>query len=588
MTTSDSFDDERDPQGDLTGGGEASVLPPPVARNFAVEPPVAPPPVRVAPPALSPPPVRPPAAARVFAEPPVAAVVAASEAPPLDGGFGGFVIDTTKPKGKVVEEQPQADGEAEGEDAEGVKGRKRSFFDFAPPWLISLVVHLIIIISLAIVVTPVGDGLNSLLLTIGQSDLQSDGEFTEFQMGQDEVIDVNDAMDLEPLAPVDLLSSAEMELDGEKSELVEFEKGLGEEILPVAKMFVGRSGAMRKTLLSVYGGTAKTEDAVELGLKWLTRQQGRDGSWSIRGPYGDGASGENKVAATAMALLAFLGAGHTHQGGEYRGTVSKGIKWLVEQQDRDGFFCKEGASHQRTYAQAQSSIVVCELYGMTEDSWLREPAQLALNYAQRAQGPDGGWRYQPGDPGDTSVTGWYVMALQSGMASGLEVDQSVLYKVRNYLDEAAVGDGSEYAYQPGGAASAAMSAEGLLCRQYLGWEHSQAEMITGVNRLVDQDWMFTREDNNVYYWYYATQVLHHFGGSQWKAWNDLMKEELPDMQVKQGREAGSWAPQRDRWASVSGGRLMMTCFSIYCLEVYYRHMPLYQGGKNKDDAKTGG
>jgi hypothetical protein len=225
---------------------------------------------------------------------------------------------------------------------------------------------------------------------------------------------------------------------------------------------------------------------------------------------------------------------------------------------------------------------------MTEDSWLREPAQLALNYAQRAQGPDGGWRYQPGDPGDTSVTGWYVMALQSGMASGLEVDQAVLYKVRNYLDEAAVGDGSEYAYQPGGAASAAMSAEGLLCRQYLGWEHSQPEMITGVNRLVDQDWMFTREDNNVYYWYYATQVLHHFGGSQWKAWNDLMKEELPDMQVKQGREAGSWAPQRDRWASVSGGRLMMTCFSIYCLEVYYRHMPLYQGGKQKDDAKTGG
>jgi hypothetical protein len=33
---------------------------------------------------------------------------------------------------------------------------------------------------------------------------------------------------------------------------------------------------------------------------------------------------------------------------------------------------------------------------------------------------------------------------------------------------------------------------------------------------------------------------------------------------------------------------MMTCFSIYCLEVYYRHMPLYQGGKQKDDAKTGG
>jgi hypothetical protein len=460
---------------------------------------------------------------------------------------------------------------------------RRSLFDYSPAWLVSLIFHLIVLMALALFVTPVGEGLNNLLLTIGQSDVESVGEFAEFSIGEEmEVDDPTDAMTLDSLAEVDALEMADLQLDTSSPEFVAIEEGLGSEILPVASMFVGRSGAMRKTLLSMYGGTSATEDAVKLGLKWLQRQQGKDGSWSLRGPYNDGASGENRVAATAMALLAFLGDGQTHLQGDYQATVAKGIKWLVKQQDRDGFFAKEGQSHQRTYAQAQSSIVVCELYGMTEDSWLRDPAQLALSFAERAQGPDGGWRYNPGDPGDTSVTGWYVMALQSGVAAGLDVDQSTLYKVREFLNRVGNGDGSEYSYQPSGVSSAAMTAEGLLCRQYLGWERDEPGLIRGVNRLVSDDWIFAREDNNVYYWYYATQVLHHFGDEPWRQWNEVMRQELPAMQVKEGREAGSWAPQRDRWASVSGGRLMMTCFSIYCLEVYYRHMPLYQAGQKEE------
>jgi len=258
---------------------------------------------------------------------------------------------------------------------------RRSLFDYSPAWLVSLIFHLIVLMALALFVTPVGEGLNNLLLTIGQSDVESVGEFAEFSIGEEmEVDDPTDAMTLDSFAEVDALEMAE-QLDTTAPEFVAIEEGLGSEILPVASMFVGRSGAMRKTLLSMYGGTSATEDAVKLGLKWLERQQGKDGSWSLRGPYGDGASGENRVAATAMALLAFLGDGQTHLQGDYQATVAKGIKWLVRQQDRDGFFAKDGQSHQRTYAQAQSSIVVCELYGMTEDSWLRDPAQLALSFA---------------------------------------------------------------------------------------------------------------------------------------------------------------------------------------------------------------
>jgi hypothetical protein len=53
-----------------------------------------------------------------------------------------------------------------------------------------------------------------------------------------------------------------------------------------------------------------------------------------------------------------------------------------------------------------------------------------------------------------------------------------------------------------------------------------------------------------------------------------MARQLPEMQIKKGRERGSWAPQQDVWGHY-GGRLYTTCLAIYMLEVYYRHLPIY-------------
>jgi hypothetical protein len=57
-----------------------------------------------------------------------------------------------------------------------------------------------------------------------------------------------------------------------------------------------------------------------------------------------------------------------------------------------------------------------------------------------------------------------------------------------------------------------MTAEALLCRQYLGWDRNDPRMLEGarllLNHPVDYD-----DDENVYYWYYATQMLHHMGGT---------------------------------------------------------------------------
>ncbi len=340
-------------------------------------------------------------------------------------------------------------------------------------------------------------------------------------------------------------------------------------------MFSGRIGVERQRLLEQYGGTPETENAVEQGLRWLSRQQGDDGSWSLQGPYEDGASRENRTAATAMALIAFTGDGHTHQAGDYRQNVEKGFHWLVNQQDEAGRFARKELSHHQAYTQAQASIALSECYALTGDPTLKEPAQLAIRYAEDAQGPVGGWRYSPGAAGDLSVTGWYVMALQTGLAAKLTIDRSRIDKTMDFLNTVQTDDdGALYGYLPDLEATAGMTAEGLLCRQYLGWPHDHQGLGRGVTRLANE-WRFDSNNMDVYYWFHASQAIRHHGGIPWLAWNESMRVELPGLQIQAGPEAGSWDPQPDRWGKSTGGRLFTTCFAIYCLEVYYRHQPLY-------------
>ncbi len=339
--------------------------------------------------------------------------------------------------------------------------------------------------------------------------------------------------------------------------------------------------ARRKGLIGLYGGNRVTEAAVNKGLAWLARNQRRNGSWSLSGPYSNGVPHkglDNEAAATAMALLAFQGAGHTHLGGKFKRNVTSGWRWLLKQQDSSGSFFKFGLNSHRFYTHALCTIAVCELYGMTKDEKYKYPAQRAIDYCIQTQSPQGGWRYSPNVDSDVSVTGWVVMALQSARMAGLEVPKETLYNVERYLDSVARRDGARYPYQRNGDVRLAMTAEALLMRQYLGWKRDDPRLVAGVKWITSPDNLINFEhDRNVYYWYYATQVAHHMGGDYWKRWNKVMSRVLPEQQVPRGRESGSWDPNRptaDQWSS-NGGRLFVTCLSICMLEVYYRHLPIY-------------
>jgi hypothetical protein len=339
----------------------------------------------------------------------------------------------------------------------------------------------------------------------------------------------------------------------------------------------GREEGIKKTLVRAYGGTALTEESVRAGLSWLMRQQRSKGTWSMRGPYKGGANIENEEAATGLALLAFQGAGYTTAGktsDPYTRVVTRGWKALLRNQQSDGrFFGNLTPEQHSLYTQAICTIAICELYGMTHDDTYLQPAQKAVDYCVKIQSPEGGWRYQPGVDSDMSVTGWFAMAMQSARMAGIEVPSPVFDRISKFLDTVARDEGSRYGYQFNAGATKPLTAEGLLCRQYLGWPHGDKRLRGGVDFLLANlpNW----NDRNVYYWYYGTQVCHHMEGLDWQKWNGVMRQLLPEHQEKHGPERGSWDPVGDRWGDTAG-RIYVTCLSLYVLEVYYRHLPLYE------------
>jgi hypothetical protein len=348
--------------------------------------------------------------------------------------------------------------------------------------------------------------------------------------------------------------------------------------------FAGRSGATRVKMAIEGGGNTASEAAVARGLTWIASHQAPDGHWALDSfnQHGNckcnGFGQRNDIAGTAFGLLPLLGAGEHHRNAKarYGKHCEKGLKYLIEKQKDDGNF---GGG---MYAHGLATIAMCEAYAMTSDPKLKQPAQKAINYIRAAQHDAGGWRYQPRQPGDTSVVGWQVMALKSGQMAGLEVDDArnpTFAKAMKFLDSVMESDGGGYGYT-GKGRTPTMTAVGLLCRQYMGWGPRNANLLAGVQTLKQTP---PGKLNSMYYYYYATQVLHHLGGEDWKAWNEKMRDTVMARQDKgNSHSRGSWDPKGDAHAS-QGGRLMHTSLSLLTLEVYYRHLPLYRRdllGKN--------
>jgi hypothetical protein len=513
------------------------------------------------------------------------------------------VAHSAGPPHATARPQTSADAAtADGDDEAGAEPRHRGALAavlprpplrLLPAWLVSLILHLMTLLVLALwIVQPPPEPVSLHLATaIGDQNVLGDeatakdpladafefdqpGSSRPAELPIEPVVAGNDAFAIESLN-MDLPDPQALSPDVVSRSLMPVERALA------GRMFAGRDPRLRAARLKSEGGTSFTEAAVARGLQWIARHQDSDGRWSLHGfPDAPGCRGkcsgagtvESDVAATALALLPMLGAGQTHRDGQYAKEVRAGLNWLCRRQCDDGDLRGDDLGRSM-YAHGLATIVLCEAYGLTRDESLQHPAQKALDFIVAAQHPAGGWRYEPGQEGDTSVMGWQLMALRSGQMAGLASPRRAFDKADRYLDAAQADSyGGLYSYLPHGFPTPTMTAEALLCRQYMGWPKGHSGLQRGVRYLMGN--LPSPEETNVYYWYYATQVLYHLGGTPWERWNARMRVVLCAGQETEGHEAGSWTPRGENAAQ--GGRLYMTSLAVATLEVYYRYLPLYR------------
>ncbi len=358
------------------------------------------------------------------------------------------------------------------------------------------------------------------------------------------------------------------------------------------------SPASRAALVRAMGGTPASEAAVADGLRWLANHQFPDGAWSFshashpecrqRCDQPGSMQGGGRPAATGLALLALLGSGHTHQNGEYQDEVKNGIDFLLKNARTQGQFmdlCPDVVANEKMYTHGLCTIALSELAAMTKDNRIKSAAKSAVAYIVAAQNPKtGGWRYVPfqaaKEPGDTSVVGWQIMALKSAKNAKIHFPDTTFKGAELFLNAVQEQGGSQYSYEIiSKSPSPSMTAAALLSRMYLGWDRKNKALQDGVKFLAATK----PQPNNMYYNYYATQVMHHWGGEEWTEWNRVMRDQLIRTQKtdKNGHMHGSW-----NLADVhgdSGGRLYMTCLCLMTLEVYYRHLPIQRRDALKID-----
>lgn len=354
-----------------------------------------------------------------------------------------------------------------------------------------------------------------------------------------------------------------------------------------------RRGAGKSDALGRFGGSAGTEDAVQRGLAWLARHQDADGKWDADGfhrhctsftaCFGAG-NPEFDVGVTALALLAFLGAGFSpDDGSPYAARVERGLDALLRSQSAEGRF--GGAGDRLYYNHGVATFAMAEACALAPRPAYRKAVLRALEYSGRGQQSGGGWDYTDEKTGrsDLSITGWQVMALHTAAAAGIAGPAGMRERAAAFVEASVQPDGqASYASSGMGAGrkGVAMAAVGLLSRLYFGAPPDDPAIQRAAQLLIRnppelaKTYEWDRTFQSSYYWYYATLALFHLGGRRWEAWNHFLKKELLPPQSRELHEDGSWPPDAN-WTGASGGRIASTALHVLIFEIYYRYPPLH-------------
>jgi Squalene-hopene cyclase C-terminal domain len=354
----------------------------------------------------------------------------------------------------------------------------------------------------------------------------------------------------------------------------------------VKGIYVNRDARNRQQSALRMGGSPESEAAVKDGLAWLARHQADDGYWSAEEKCEKDQPCQTlnveraMVAQTGLALLAFQAGGNYYFNDEkYSPQVTRGLDWLVKQQKSDGSLFGQ---HSTWYEHGMSTFALAEACAIAlaydEDAEPRylDAATRAIGFMERHQYAGGGWRYDlDGDGvGDTSVSGWQVLALKSAMEAKIEVSPKTIERVQHFYESCGDTATGLTGYQHRNEnPTDATTAVGLIVQEFILHQPKSPLAQRAVEHLKTRA-AAVGQNGDCYTLYNGTLAMFLARGDAWQQWNQGVRDALVQRQEKTGCARGSWT---DRY-----GRTLGTSWAVLTLEVYYR----YATGENEGDEKA--
>ncbi|MCA9047169.1 MAG: terpene cyclase/mutase family protein [Planctomycetaceae bacterium] len=315
----------------------------------------------------------------------------------------------------------------------------------------------------------------------------------------------------------------------------------------------------------------RVDSGVSRAVRWLADRQQPSGAW-LTEQYGESS------AATSLAVMAMMAAGHVPEEGPYGRHLTRGVAWVLSEQQPDGLLVGERRSHGPMYSHGIATLMLAEVSGMVSadqaprcKTALEKAVRLivdAQNHPKSGQ-HDGGWRYQPtsGDA-DLSVTAWQLLALRAAKDIGCDIPSQNIDRAVAYIKRLRVERGGGFGYMAGHGATVTRSGTGIVALEVCG-EHRTPETMAAARYILNQP---LRIQEHYFYYgaYYCTVGMFKIGGEEWLTARPVLYETILEAQDA----SGGWTPQQG--SERGAGEIYATSLALLALCIEYGYLPIYQ------------
>ena len=321
------------------------------------------------------------------------------------------------------------------------------------------------------------------------------------------------------------------------------------------------------------GGTdrqvkSEMDQAIDKALVLLASTQDREGAWT--------ANNRKNPAISALAVMAFLSAGHIPGEGKYGDNVKRGIEFVMRAQAPNGLIASDGSYEM--YQHGICTLMLAEVVGMTDGKLadevkakLERAVQIVLKAQRKTGYHRGGWRYRVyGTDGDISVTGWQLMALRAAKNLGCDVPPGAIEDAVEFINRCHDSYTGGYRYQPGSRLTLACTGTSILALELCGKQFHRSETSLKAGAFLLKNDLSRSQAHYYYGIYYCSQAMFQLGDNYWNSFRTRLHEQLLPNQ----NPNGSWTGRVSD--DLQGGPSYCTSMAVLALTVEYRFLPIYQ------------